>query len=345
MKVADRSSRTSTRPRRWFWAALIGVVSLGAWAASFPLGLWSHSDAWLLEHYRRPDSRFLTLDGARIHYVDSGSGPALVLIHGSNENLRAWDGVVQQLGTDVRVIRLDLPDYGLSSPVPSARYATEDDVSRIDRLVQALGVSRFFIGGSSFGGIVAFTYAAVHAQKVEGLILISSAGAANPNLAVLPHYGAVEKWVDQYYRPCYVIARDLRAAWGTLGVPPSDLVDEVCAMTNRSGRLAQQRLRGAGAQRGRTPMNAGNPYLARVTAPTLIIWGEQNRALPPATTDVFRSLMTRTQPAVLLLPGVGHKPEREAPVAVADAVAKFIKTCDTGCDAMNVARNVGGSSP
>jgi pimeloyl-ACP methyl ester carboxylesterase len=334
----------SSAARRWLTAAVMVLVAVGALAASFPLGVWSHSDAWLLERYRRPDSKFLTFDGARIHYVDSGYGRAIVLIHGSNENLRAWDGVVRQLGSGVRVIRLDLPDYGLSSPVPSGRYATEDDVSRVDRLVEALGVRRFLIGGSSFGGIVAFTYAALHPEKVEGLVLISSAGAVNPNVAMLPRYNAIEKWVDQYYRPCYVIARDLKAVWGTDGQPPSALVDEVCAMTNRTGRLAQQRLRGAGAQRGRTRMNASNPYLARVTAPTLIIWGAQNRALPPSTTDVFRSLMTQTRPAVLLLPGVGHKPEREAPVAVADAIAKFVRSCETACNESAAVRDAEVSS-
>jgi pimeloyl-ACP methyl ester carboxylesterase len=107
--------------------------------------------------------------------------------------------VFRQLGSGVRVIRLDLPDDGLSSPVPSRRSTTEDDLSRSDRLVEALGVRRFLIGGASFGGIVAHTYAGLHPEKIEGLVLVSRPVRPIPTWLCCPATARLKNgWISTY---------------------------------------------------------------------------------------------------------------------------------------------------
>jgi pimeloyl-ACP methyl ester carboxylesterase len=298
----------------------LAVIALAA--ASFPLGWWNRSDAALLALFTRENSRFLEFDGTRIHYLDEGEGPPILLIHGSNESVFAWDGVARELARNHRVIRFDVPDYGLSAPDAKGDYSIERDLARIEALRQHLGVDRLAVAGCSFGGVLAFSYAAAQPQRVTALVLVSSAGARQPDARFVPRPNALERWVGQYYRPRYVVERELSAVAGH-AVDPA-VVDEVHALVNRRGRIAEQRRRGAGVQRGAVAGNADNPRLGEVVAPTLVIWGEANRALPPSTAEVFRSLLKQARTEVVVLPGVGHKPEREAPREVAGHVQSFL---------------------
>ena len=106
----------------------------------------------LLPEYGAPPSQFVELEGMRIHYRDEGAGPPLVLLHGFGSSLHTWDGWVRQLTGTRRLIRLDLPGFGLTGPAPDGDYRAERYVHVVAALLDRLGVDRTDIAGNSLGG-------------------------------------------------------------------------------------------------------------------------------------------------------------------------------------------------
>ena len=81
------------------------------------------SAAELEARYATAPSKFVEVDGLRIHYRDRGEGPAIILLHGSNSSLFTWEGWSQALAPTHRVVTLDLPGHGLTGPDPKERYS------------------------------------------------------------------------------------------------------------------------------------------------------------------------------------------------------------------------------
>ena len=143
---------------------------------AFLIAAWFYRDipAEVLEaKYANAASRFLNVDGVRIHYRDEGSGPPLILIHANFASLLSWDDAVESLKTTHRVLRFDMTGHGLTGPDPSGDYSLERTVELTGRFVDALQLEHFSIGGTSLGGTVAMHYTAAHPERVDRLILLS----------------------------------------------------------------------------------------------------------------------------------------------------------------------------
>ena len=193
MNLVNRPSRRvadPTRPHRIAAALLLGAV-LGAGparAADAPASAPSASTAStagttrvlpreaMIARYADAASRFADIEGVRVHYKDEGAGPAILLVHGTFGDLGDWDGWARVLTPHYRVIRLDLPAFGLTGPVPSGNYSVDRMLSLVDALMDRLGVERLAIAGVSYGGLTAFRYAATRIERVTGLVLANSAG-------------------------------------------------------------------------------------------------------------------------------------------------------------------------
>jgi pimeloyl-ACP methyl ester carboxylesterase len=130
----------------------------------------------LEKKYAVPPSRFVEVDGLRVHYRDEGSGPVLVLIHGLTASLFDWDAWAERLRGRFRVIRLDLPGHGLTGPDPQGRYGWPAMADLVVRLLDRLGVDRAGVAGNSLGGAVAWQLAARHPDRVDRLILVAPVG-------------------------------------------------------------------------------------------------------------------------------------------------------------------------
>jgi pimeloyl-ACP methyl ester carboxylesterase len=105
--------------------------------------------------YASPASQFLEMtNGARIHYRDEGNteGSVIVLIHGSNASLHAWEPWIEEIGGDYRVVTLDLPGHGLTGGVPDNDYSSAAQLNTVAAVVAHLGIDQFVLGGNSMGG-------------------------------------------------------------------------------------------------------------------------------------------------------------------------------------------------
>jgi pimeloyl-ACP methyl ester carboxylesterase len=260
----------------------------------------------LLTKYTDPDSEFVVLeglDGIRTHYKDQGSGPAILLVHSSGGDLKDWDPWVQVLQPDYRVVRLDLPAFGLTGPVPSGNYSVERYLMLVDALMDHLGIERFAIAGASYGGLVAFRYAATRTDRITALLLSNSAGIEYGG-----RRGTKERPRDRAgeFRPALRSQEDTANFLNTVINYPERVTPALVARktdyANVIGRDCESYIAGNFYERG-------NPerVLSHVRAPALVMWGGDSKGLSLSTATAFAEAMTNA-PSVekIVYDGAGH---------------------------------------
>jgi pimeloyl-ACP methyl ester carboxylesterase len=120
------------------------------------------------------DGRFVDVDGARLHYVDMGSGPPIVLIHGLGGQLRNFTyALTERLVKDHRVIVVDRPGSGYSTFVGTGGRGLHAQAAIIGRFLRALGVDRPLLAGHSLGGAIALAVATSEPALLGGVALIA----------------------------------------------------------------------------------------------------------------------------------------------------------------------------
>lgn len=265
----------------------------------------------LVARWAEPGSRFVTVDGARVHYVLEGSGEPVVLLNASFMGLQSWRPVAQQLAATHRVLRFDLPGVGLTGPDPVAP-SIDRNVELLGKLTAQLGLDRFALVGTSSGGIVAFRFAAAHPERLTRLVLLNSAGmprtaATNPLRRTATGQFAVEGPRSRdFWRS------SLAGNFGNAARLPAWLVDLTYDLNRREGLEAE------GATFLKT-FSTGDPrsVLSRVTTPTFIMWGEANITVSPLEADVIEHWMTSAPTLTRKYAGVGHYPYVETPDPIA----------------------------
>jgi pimeloyl-ACP methyl ester carboxylesterase len=135
-------------------------------------------------------SRYARIDGAKIHYTMSGSGAAVILLHGFAETSRMWIPVLPSLGENFTLIAPDLPGIGNSS-IPSGGIGMKTAAIQIRSLVRSLGITKARVVGHDIGLMVAYAYASLFPSEVEKLVVMD---------AFLP---GVEGWESIYNSPIF----------------------------------------------------------------------------------------------------------------------------------------------
>ncbi len=269
--------------------------------------------ATITERHADAQSRFVDVDGVRVHLKDQGRGPAILLVHGTLGDLSDWDGWAAALSSRYRVLRLDLPGFGLTGPVRSGNYSVDRHLSLVDGLMDELGIERFAIAGISYGGLVAFRYAATRTDRVTALILANSAGietgrpgAPASAASAAPASGSAAPQRRSIFHDPVVTADDVR----------NNLLHMVNDASVITPQMVQRKLdylniqgRGEESAAGRNSYERGNPHrvLAHVRAPALVLWGSGNRALDTRTADEFAAAMKNACSVQrVLVPDGGH---------------------------------------
>lgn len=253
--------------------------------------------------------RFVSINGARIHYRIDGSGPPVLLIHGLGAFLESWSWTVPALRDKYTTIAFDFPGFGLSDTLDKA-YTPEGAAAFTLAFMDALAVRRAVLVGSSLGGTIATMAAGTAPDRCAALVLVAPAAFGRnvtlaTRLATLP-------WVGETF--IEVIRRSPRMGVRNAFIHRGQIPPQLIEATRRyfrlgaSGPSCLRVVRATVGMRGVRPEIIGEvrAVASRVTAPTLIIWGTRDRVLPPAHADVA----VRTIPGsrVQLLDGAGHVP-------------------------------------
>ena len=262
--------------------------------------------------YARSPSVFLDLLGVRLHVRDTGPrvAPAVIFLHGFGASLQTWEDWARDLESDHRVIRYDLPGFGLTGADPSGDYTDARSIAVLLALMDRLGVTRASVVGNSMGGRIAWTFAALHPERTDKLVLVSPDGFASPGLeyGVAPKVPLMMRALP-YVLPSFMLRASLAPAYAN-----ADVVTDALFTRYRDMMLAPG-VRGAIVRRtGQQVLVNPVPLLKRIEAPTLLMWGEQDGMIPFANSaDYLRALPHGTLAA---LPGIGHLPQEESPASV-----------------------------
>jgi pimeloyl-ACP methyl ester carboxylesterase len=294
------------KPMRWSPGLLVLLLAAAACAvvASRVFTRDIRVEA-LLPLYATGVSKFIDVGGMRVHYRDEGQGPVVVLLHGTASSLHTWDDWTEALAPRHRVIRMDLPGFGLTGPSPAGDYTTSAYVSFLESFREALGLTRFALAGNSLGGQVAWSYAVAHPDRVTDLILVDPAGfpIQHPVLAFRLARIPLLSSLLVHLEPLPMVKRTLREAYGD----PSKVTPE---LVRRYRRLAlREGNRSAFVARARVAQQDTSADIPKVRARTLILWGQEDRLIPVSDAARFAAAIPGAK--LILYPGVGHVPMEE----------------------------------
>ena len=290
------------------------LAVLLAWAGSVLVAIWLYRDipADVLEaRYMSPASRFMNIDGVRLHYRDEGSGPPIVLIHANFASLIGWDPWVEALKDKYRIIRFDMTSHGLTGPDPSGDYTLPRTIELTERFIDALGLETLSIGGTSLGGTVSIHYASRHPDRIERLILLSPGaleGRSQQRRGVPPQARVLE-----YILPRALPKFMLSSAYGDREKLTDEVIDRWHDMWLREGQRAAQLQRLSQYDSG----DLGG-VVAQVKAPTLLLWGEANPQADVGQAYELEEMLSGVESMTLIIyPGVGHMAVQEAGAEIA----------------------------
>ena len=283
----------------------------------------------LVARWAPPPSTFIEVRGQLVHLRDVGprADPApLVLLHGTGASLHTWDGWEARLKASKRVIRLDLPGFGLTGPF-TGQYARDDyrgdTYARfVLDVLDALHVARATIGGNSLGGEVAWRAATLAPERFDKLILVDASGYAfTPDeipigfrIARVP----LLKRIGEHLLPRALVAASLRSVYGDPSRISDELVDRYFELTLREGNRRALALRLQQLESGE--------HAARIKTlalPTLVLWGGRDRLVPPANAQRFAADIRGAQ--LVVFDDLGHLPHEEDPAHTVAAVAEFLQ--------------------
>jgi pimeloyl-ACP methyl ester carboxylesterase len=311
----------------------------------------------LKERYGAPPSRFLPMDGIEVHWRDEGPGttssreqvvgsstgapsavagapatadparpadvPTLLLLHGTGASLHTWEGWARRLSLHMRVVRLDLPGFGLTGPHPSGDYSGAATADFLERFADAAGLKRFALAGNSLGGYYAWRFALRHPDRVNALILLDSAGypvehssssaivlqlARMPVVSELLRWAPVRGTIERSLREVYVDDRKVTA----------ELVDRYSDLMRRPGNRAAF---GDRTRAGHRP--SGWERLPELRVPTLLMWGGQDTWIPPSVAERFKRDIPGSE--LIVYPDLGHLPMEEDPARTASDALSFLR--------------------
>lgn len=308
---------------------LIAIVLLiSMYASRQYIGFIDLSAAELNSRYMNSSSKFIKLDGLQqgisLHYRDEGisvednpDAPVLFLLHGIMSSLHTWDGWVKNLKDDFRIIRVDIPGFGLTGPYSDGIYNIERSTDMVNQLSDRLDIKSFSIAGNSMGGYISWNFALAHPEKVERLILLDSAGYEfeKPMLLGLLRTPVLKESMA-FITPKFIVSQTLNEVYGDASKVTSDTVERYHQLMLREGN--------------RTAVVSVLDSLERIDhsgiktlkVPTLIQWGEADAWIPLEHAHNFKTEIEGAK--LITYPGVGHVPMEELPQQTAKDARRFL---------------------
>ena len=256
-------------------------------------------------------TRQVTANGTEVPVQIGGKGPRLLYLHGAG-GAGQWTEAHQRLAGSFTVYAPVHPGFG-GTPLPDWVDGADDLAFHTIDLVAELGLRRPLIVGASLGGYIATEMAIFRPELAAGLVLVDAVG-------LRPDQPMPDLFIMDPFEALSVLFNDPSKVMATMPAsgPDVDFIVRQYEEQAATARVLWQR--------------AYDPKLERrlhhITAPTLVLWGADDRLLPPAHGEKLAKLLPNAR--FQLIDGCGHVPPIEAPDAFAAAVIDFAATLDLG---------------
>lgn len=270
-----------------------------------------------------PPSQFVAIEGMQVHLRDEGprDDPVpIVLIHGTSDSLHTWEGWTRSLAERRRVIRFDLPGFGLTGPEPGDNYSVERYVRFVIAVLDRLGVRECVLAGNSLGGQIAWETAFAAPRRVRQLVLVDAGGYAFvpqdvPVAFRLARLPAVRP-LFEHLLPRGVVLSSVRNVYGDPARVTPELVDRYYDMALRVGNRRALGIRMDAA------MASDVRRLSALALPTLVIWGGRDRLIPVQWGRRFEQDIRGAR--LVVFDELGHVPHEEDPQQTVRVVRQFL---------------------
>ena len=307
-----------TRPQKLtklgLGAAILALALLGLWTPDL-------ERAELAKRYGAPPAQSIAVDGLTVYYKDSGpkNAPVLLFLHGFGSSLQTWDDWSAKLDPQYRVIRLDLPGFGLTGAHPAQDYSEATDVAILTHFVDKLGLNQFSVIGHSMGGKMAWSLAASQPDRVQALVLMAPDGFPEvKDIGSKPYEVPAIMGLIQYFLPKYLVQKSMEPAFADPHMLNEALVNRYYDMLRAPG------VRGAILDRSnQTIYTDPVPRLQKIRAPTLLLWGEQDQMIPSSNAQSYAGVLLNS--STIVVPKLGHLLQEEQPDTGLAALKQFLE--------------------
>ncbi|MFI6866310.1 alpha/beta fold hydrolase [Nocardia sp. NPDC050406] len=280
--------------------------------------------AWVDDSLFPFQSRFVEIDGHTVHYVDEGSGPTLLFLHGNPTWSFLFRDVIRALRDDFRCVALDYPGFGLSTPKPGYRFRPEDHAEVVTAFVDKIGFVGVTLVGQDWGGLIGLAVAQRRPGLFDRLVLANT--WAWPVNGVL-HFEAFSRLVGGLAGR--FLARRFNLVVNTF-IPtghrrrkptPAEMTHYREALNTPQRRQASAIFpaRVLASRAFFADLEAGLPTLAHL--PTLIVWGDADIAFRPQERERLEA--TFPDHETVIVEGAGTYVESDAPEEFVAAIREW----------------------
>ena len=277
----------------------------------------------LKKEYANEHSKFVEIDGMQVHYRDEGKGFPIVLIHGTASSLHTWNDWTTELKKKYRVIRMDLPAFGITGPNKNADYSIKSYTQFLHSFLSKINIDTFYLAGNSLGGNIAWNYAAENPDKIEKLILVDASGLPTnkPQPAIFKMAKTpILNSLFLYITPKFIIKKNIEEVYADDAKVTDKLVTRFHKMALRVGN------RQAFIDRAKMDFKLGSKSnlekLKSIQTPTLLIWGAKDLWIPLDNGKRMDSLLPTSK--LMILDNSGHVPMEENPIESLAVLKQFL---------------------
>lgn len=279
----------------------------------------------LKARYAGSPSVFIKVDGMDVHYRDEGDRQdtlPLVLLHGTASSLHTFDAWATDLKKVKRIVRMDMPGFGLTGPFPDRHYRINDYVDFLAHFLVAKGINKCILAGNSLGGEIAFQFTLTYPERVERLILIDAAGypinsKSVPIVFTFARIPVLNKFMT-FVTPRFIVKGSLENVYADPSKVTASLIDRYFELSLRAGN------RQAFIDRINSGYDTGSlVQIKNIQQPTLLIWGEQDLLIP--ISNAYRFHHDLPNDTLVIIKNTGHVPMEESPTESMEAVMAFLK--------------------
>ena len=291
--------------------------------------LFVHRDIPLNElkiKYANSNSSFIAVNGMDVHFRDEGLQTdtiPIVLIHGTGASLHTFNAWSDRLKKLHRVIRMDLPAYGLTGPFPDGNYTMAHYIAFLKDFLTALNIKKCVLAGNSLGGAIAWNFTLEQPSMVTKLILIDASGYPIASKSVpiafsLAKIPVINKLLS-FITPRFLVRASVENVYFDNSKVTDTLVERYFELTLRKGN------RKAFVDRLKIPKDtSAYSNIKYIKQPTLLLWGAEDLLIPVENAHKFHQDLPNN--TLVILDDTGHTPMEESPLESLEPVLNFLKT-------------------